>query len=70
MFVWDLGQVCSSCQVFAPVDVLLHIKKKFFSPKLWLQMLTNTAYPVYQTMAASVTTVEGVFHANATAFLS
>lgn len=30
MFVWDLGQVCSSCQVFAPGGVLLHIKKFLF----------------------------------------
>lgn len=46
---------------FAPVGMLLGIKKIFFSLKMWLHMLANTAYPVYQTTAVAFTSIEGCF---------
>ena len=46
---------------FAPVGMLLGIKKIFFSLKIWLHMLANTAYPVYQTTAVAFTRIEGCF---------
>lgn len=46
---------------FAPIGVLLGIKKNFFVPKMWLQMLANTVYPVCQTIAVAFIRTESCF---------
>lgn len=53
---------------FAPIGVLGH-QKNFFVPKMWLQMLANTVYPVCQTIAVAFTRTESCFTcANTMAF--
>lgn len=68
MCVWGLGQVGSSCQVCSCKCAFGHQKKIFF-PKMWLQMLANTAYAVYQTMAVAFTRTEGCFTCSTMVFL-